>query len=105
MRKSSWKNDKAYLKKPHAKWKRRIAAEITDDDVAELLEEIGTPAPVSANRTQSILHTLFSWAKEPGRKHVPTNPVADMRRRYRETPRERVLTDDEIKTLWWGLDV
>lgn len=104
VRKSSWKNDEGYLKKPRAKWKRRIAAEITDDDVAELLEEIGATAPVGANRTQSILHTLFSWAKEPGRKHVPTNPVADMRRRYQEAPRERVLTDEEIRTLWWGFD-
>lgn len=104
VRKSSWKNDEGYLKKPRAKWKRRIAAEITDDDVAELLEEIGAAAPVGANRTQSILHTLFSWAKEPGRKHVAANPVADMRRRYQEAPRERVLTDEEIRTLWWGLD-
>jgi integrase len=30
--------------------------------------------------------------------------VADMRRRYQEAPRERVLTDAEIKTLWWGLE-
>lgn len=104
VRKSSWKNDEGYLKKPRAKWKRRIASEITDDDVAELLEEIGATAPVGANRTQSILHTLFSWAKEPGRKHVPVNPVADMRRRYQETPRERVLNDEEIRTLWWGLE-
>ncbi|TKV78924.1 DUF4102 domain-containing protein [Bradyrhizobium elkanii] len=104
VRKSSWKNDEGYLKKPRAKWKRRIAAEITDDDVAELLEEIGATAPVGANRTQSILHTLFSWAKEPGRKHVQTNPVSEMRRRFQEAPRERVLADDEIKALWWGLD-
>jgi len=104
VRKSSWKNDEGYLKKPRAKWKRRIASEITDDDVAELLEEIGATAPVGANRTQSILHTLFSWAKEPGRKHVSVNPVADMRRRYQETARERVLNDEEIRTLWWGLD-
>lgn len=104
VRKSSWKNDEGYLKKPRAKWKRRIASEITDDDVAELLEEIGATAPVGANRTQSILHTLFSWAKEPGRKHVRANPVADMRRRYQESPRERVLTDEEIQALWWGLD-
>jgi len=104
VRKSSWKNDESYLKRPRAKWKRRPAAEITDDDVAELLEEIGATAPVSANRTQSILHTLFSWAAEPGRKHVKENPVRNMKRRFNETPRERVLTDSEVKTLWWGLD-
>jgi integrase len=104
VRKTSWKNDEGYLKKPRAKWKRRIASEITDDDVAELLEEIGETAPVGANRTQSILHTLFSWAKEPGRKHVPVNPVANMRRRFQESARERVLNDEEIRALWWGLD-
>ncbi len=104
VRKSSWRNDEGYLKKPRAKWKRRPADEITDDDVADLLEEIGAAAPVSANRTQSILHTLFSWAKEPGRKHVRANPVSDMRRRFEEHPRERVLSDAEIKKLWWGLD-
>jgi integrase len=103
-RKSSWKNDEGYLKRARDKWKRRLASEITDDDVAELIKEIGASAPVSANRTQSILHTLFSWAKEPGRKHVPNNPVTDMRRRYQEKARERVLTDAEIKKLWWGLD-
>lgn len=104
VRKSSWKNDESYLKRPRAKWKRRPADEITDDDVAELLEKIGANAPVSANRTQSILHTLFSWAAEPGRKHVKENPVRNMKRRFNEAARERVLTDGEIKTLWWGLD-
>jgi integrase len=103
-KKSSWKNDEGYLKRARAKWRKRIAAEITDDDIAELLEEIAKTAPVGANRTQSVLHTLFSWAKEPGRKHVNLNPVADMKRRFQETPRERVLADAEIKALWWGLD-
>jgi integrase len=103
-KKSSWKNDEGYLKRARAKWRKRIASEIIDDDIAELLEEIAKTAPVGANRTQSVLHTLFSWAKEPGRKHVNLNPVADMKRRNQETPRERVLADAEIKALWWGLD-
>jgi hypothetical protein len=100
-RKSSWKNDRNYLKRPRAKWKRRPASDITDDDAAELIEEIGTTAPVSANRIQSILHTVFSWAAEPGRKHVKDNPMRNMRQRYVESPRERILDDGEIKTLWW----
>jgi len=103
-RKSSWKNDESYLKRPRAKWRRRLAADITDDDVAVLIQGIGAEAPVSANRTQSILHTLFAWAKEPGRKYVPTNPVAGMRQRFHESPRERVLSDEEIRILWRGLD-
>ena len=104
IRKASWKNDQVFLKRPRAKWKNRAVGSITDDDVAALLDEIAATAPVSANRTQSVLHKLFSWAKEPGRKYVRVNPVADMPRRAKETSKERVLTDDELRTLWRGLD-
>lgn len=96
--KSSWKNDVGALP----------ANSITEDDAADLLDEIAKTAPVGANRTQSILHTLFQWAKQPGtkaRKLVTSNPIADLSQRGgKEKKRDRVLTDDEIKTLWWGLD-
>jgi integrase len=52
----------------------------------------------------TILHTLFRWAKEPGRKYVTVNPVADMPRRTKEKAKDRVLADDEIKKLWQALD-
>lgn len=84
---------------------RLPAAAVTDDMAAELLDEIAETAPVSANRTQSVLHKLFSWAKQPGRKLVEINPLADLDRRGgKEEFRDRVLTDDEVRTLWWGLD-
>jgi len=103
-RKSSWRNDESYLRRARAKWRNRPASTIRDDDVAKLLDEIAAEAPVSANRTQSVLHTLFRWAKEPGRKYVTVNPVADMARRTRESPKQRVLDDGEIRKLWRGLD-
>jgi integrase len=102
--KSSWKNDESYLKRPRKAWGKRAIGSITDDDAAALLDKIATIAPVSANRTQSVLHKLFVWAKEPGRKFVKINPLADMRRRARETPKERVLSDDEIRALWGVLE-
>jgi integrase len=103
--KDSWKNDEHYLKRPRAAWGRLPAATVTDDMAAELLDEIAETAPVSANRTQSVLHKMFSWAKQPGRKLVQTNPLADLERRGgKEKSRDRVLTDDEVRTLWWGLD-
>jgi integrase len=102
--KSSWKNDEGYLKRPLAKWHYRDMKSITDDDVAWLLAEIAKTAPVSANRTQSVLHKLFGWAKEPGRKLVAVNPCAGLSRQSREKSKERVLSDDEIRTLWRGLD-
>jgi integrase len=102
--KASWRDDQSLLRRPRAKWKRIPISAVTDDHVAKLLDEIAPEAPVSANRTQSVLHTLFRWAKEPGRKYVTANPVADMPRRARETPKDRVLTDDEIMKLWRALD-
>jgi integrase len=57
-----------------------------------------------SNRTQSVLHKLFAWAKEPGRKYVTVNPLADLSRRTKEKPKDRVLDDAEIRKLWRGLD-
>ncbi|MET4090593.1 integrase arm-type DNA-binding domain-containing protein [Bradyrhizobium sp. S3.5.5] len=103
--KKSWRNDIQYLKRCREEWGRLPAASITDDDVADLLDTIAETAPVSANRTQSVLHKAFKWGKQPGRKYVPSNPLEGLERRGgKEKKRDRVLTDDEIKTLWWGLD-
>lgn len=103
--KKSWKNDVGYLKRPREEWGRLPAASVTDDDVADLLDTIAEDAPVSANRTQSILHKMFKWGMQPGRKYVPSNPLAGLERRGgKEKKRDRVLSDDEIRTLWWGLD-
>nr|WP_276553665.1 tyrosine-type recombinase/integrase [Bradyrhizobium elkanii] len=42
---------------------------------------------------------------QPGRKYVPSNPLAGLERRGgKEKKRDRVLSDDEIRTLWWGLE-
>jgi integrase len=97
--KASWKFDVSRLRRVRAVWGTRAIASITDDDAAVLLDEIAATAPVGANRTQSVLHKLFIWAKEPGRKFVVANPLAGLRRRTRERPRERVLDDDELAAL------
>lgn len=102
--KASWRDDQSLLRRPRAAWRRLPISTVTDDHAAKLLDEIAIEAPVSANRTQSLLHKLFKWAKEPGRKYVSANPLTDMPRRARETPKDRVLTDDEIRKLWRALD-
>jgi integrase len=48
---------------------------------------------------------MFKWGMQPGRKYVPSNPLAGLERRGgKEKKRDRVLSDDEIRTLWRGLD-
>ena len=62
-KKASWRYDQSLLKRPRAQWRKIPISAITDDHVAELLDEVAVDAPVSANRTQSILHTLFRWRR------------------------------------------
>lgn len=103
--KSSWKNDEGYLNRPRAALGRLPASTVTDDDVADVLDEIAEDAPVSANRTQSVIHKMFEWARQPGRKYIGANPIRGLERRGgKETSRKRVLSDEEIRTLWWGLE-
>jgi integrase len=56
---------------------------------------------VSANRTRASLSAMFVWAMGEGL--AAANPVAHTNRRE-EKPRERVLTDAELRTVWKSLD-
>src|SRR4051794_2864758 len=63
-RKSSWRNDEIYLKRPRERWGERDARTISRRDAVALLDDIKQTAPVSANRTHSVLVTLFNWSVE-----------------------------------------
>ena len=93
-RKASWRNDEIYLKRPRARWGDREAKSITRRDVIDLLDEIKQTAPVSANRTHSILVGVFNWAVED--ELVDVNPIAGLRKRAVEHAKERALSDDEV---------
>ena len=99
--KSSWRNDEGYLKRPRAAWGTKAAAAVTRRDVIDLLDEIRRSAPVSANRTHSVLVTLFNWAVEG--ELLDGNPIARLKKRTKEKPRERTLSDDEIRVVWQAL--
>jgi integrase len=54
-------------------------------------------ADVAANRVLAVVRRMFALAVERG--VIAQSPVTGFKA-SRETPRERVLTDDEIRTLW-----
>ena len=103
LHKDSWQNDQLMLA-VHVRpiWGGRRAAKITRADAAALLDEIVKRAPTSANRAQSILSRLFNWAIESG--FLEANPVARMKKRAKEVPKERVLTPEEMRVLWHAID-
>jgi integrase len=71
--------------------------------VALLDDMVDRGAPIAANRTYSLLIQLFDWAA--AKDLVPASPMAGIERPGgEESPRERVLTADEIKAFWTNLE-
>ena len=102
--KSSWEQDALFLR-VHVRpaWGPLKASKISRDRAAAaaLIDEIAKTAPKSANRTQTILSKLFNWAIESGL--VGSNPFARMRKRAKETAKDRTISPDEIRVLWGAL--
>jgi integrase len=78
-------------------WRGRKIAEITRADIKVLLADLAE-TPINANRIHSVLHTLFGWAVESDL--ITSSPVAGLKRPNKETPRDRVLTDAELRAVW-----
>lgn len=80
-------------------WGSRPAAEIRRADVRALLERIAEErGGVCANRTRALVSKVFTFGIE--KERVESNPVYGVKRLYVEKPRERVLAEEEIRTLW-----
>lgn len=72
---------------------------ITRADVLSLLDKIEQPA-VRRNAF-AVLSRLFSWALErESEKTLSENPLAVMKAPSAVESRDRVLEDDELRTLW-----
>ena len=88
-------------------WDERPLTSITDDDAAAMLQDIAERRgkKAMANRTKDIVHAMFKWAKQPGRKFATVNPFADLAAPGGAvTKRDRYLSPDEIRHVWRALD-
>jgi integrase len=103
-RKRSWREDERILKKDILpEWGRRKAREITRRDVIRLLDGIvDRGAGIMANRTLAAIRKMFNFAVS--RDIVPVTPCLAVRSPAPEQQRDRVLTTDEIRALWHGLE-
>jgi integrase len=77
-------------------WGDRKLDSVTRADVRAVLDKI--EAPVTANRVHSIVRKFFGWCVE--NDLLANSPVAGIKRLHKETARDRVLTDDELKAVW-----
>lgn len=69
--------------------------------IARLLNTVAEGGPIAANRTRATLAAMFSWAMGEGL--AASNPVINTNRRD-EKSRDRVLSDDELRTIWHALN-
>ena len=94
-------------KVPHVpivkRWGAMKARDITRRDVRELLNLTATKSPVMANRILALVRKMFNFAIE--HDWLDVNPCHMVKRVVRELPRDRVLTEDEIRAVWAALDV
>jgi integrase len=76
-------------------------ASIDQSAIARRLNAIADNGAVTANRTRASLSAMFVWAMGEGL--AASNPVANTNRRE-ERPRDRVLSETELRTIWHALE-
>ena len=84
-------------------WGKRKARDIRRRDVILLLDGIvERGAPIGANRTLGIIRRMFNFAV--ARDILDATPVAMVKAPAKENRRDRILSADEMRTLWNGLE-
>jgi integrase len=81
------------------RWKGRQIEDITRADVIAVSEElVRAGTPVAANRVQSLISSIFSFALDS--QIIAANPCSRLKKRGEESVGTRVLSDDEIRLFW-----
>lgn len=100
MRRNTYKAAAVYFNVKWAPLHRKPIGTIDRKAVAEQLRRIvAEHGPTSAARAKGNLSAMFAWAMKEG--FVDTNPVIGTNNPLEgKQPRDRVLTDDEIRIVW-----
>jgi len=103
-KKKAWREEKRILDKDVVpKWRNRKAKDIKRRDVILLLDGIvERGSPIMANRTLGVLQRIFKFGI--GRGILEATPCTVIEKPGEENERDRVLSADEIKEFWFGLD-
>lgn len=101
--KRSWKADERCLNKDIRPFiGKRNAKDITRRDIILILDKIhDRGAPIAANRTLACVRRMFNFAVE--RDILQASPCTAIKA-SKENRCDRVLSHDEIRTIWRSLD-
>ena len=87
-------------------WGKRKAKDIRRRDAILLMEQVAERAPGQAQYLAKVCRKMFSFGLQ--REIVEINPFVEMVKTIPElspTRRDRVLSADEVKTVWHGIDL
>ena len=80
-------------------WGEKDIHDITKRDVIDLLDGIADSGRIiTANRVRAYLNKFLNWCVE--RDILATSPAIGVKPAAKESSRDRVLSDDEIRWLW-----
>lgn len=77
--------------------------DITRKDLNRVIKSVAATSPVSANRLFALLSVMFNRIALD-EEWIQSNPMPRKRPLKEETPRDRVLSKNEIKLLWPAFD-
>lgn len=101
--KRSWRDDARMIRQELDGWRDRPVAGLRRADVRDLLEGIvERGAPVLSNRVLALVRKILNFALD--REWIEANVAAKMARPASEQSRTRVLSADELRTVWAWLE-
>lgn len=105
-KKRSWREDERILRADVLPaWGSRKLRDVTRADVNRLLDTIkARGAGVQANRTLALVRKMFNFAISRDLLGNQGNPATMVERRAVELPRDRVLSEEELREAWTALD-
>lgn len=87
-------------------WDEVPLVQIERREIIEVMEAVARRAPGQAKNFYRSLRGLFSWAKD--RHYIATNPAGRLAKiipKLKPTKRRRMLSPQEIRTVWAALNV
>ncbi len=102
--KKSWASDEGlYHRHINARLGGDQLGKVDRTRVIEVLDDIARAVtPIQANRCQSLISAVFSWALDEAL--ISSHPALRIRKRGAETARDTVMSDDQLRAFWHGLD-
>jgi len=86
-----------------SRWKRRDIRDIGRKDIVGVLDAImERGAPIAANNALAAIRKFFNWCFERGL--ITSNPCNGIKKPAKSETRDRVLTDEELRSIWQASD-